>query len=289
MTALALLLTVPLSLVYLVVCYTDETGPVHIDALARTHLPAWRARTALAHAMRAPHRSRETPGGARMYFEDRVDAGRRLARLLLARGYTGEDTVVLGLPRGGVTVAFQVAEALGAPLDVWVVRKVGTPHHKELGLGAVAEGGIAYLDRDLIAARGRRGVRRAAARRAQGRRGEGTRGPLPGRGRAPQLPGRTVILVDDGIATGGTVRAALQSLRSRRPGRIVLAVPLAGDNVLEELQPLVEDLVCVLPVAELEAVGQAYADFPQVPDADVVALLARARARGQGLPLEPGA
>ncbi|RKH14106.1 phosphoribosyltransferase [Corallococcus sp. CA053C] len=224
-----------------------------------------------------------------MYFEDRIDAGRRLARLLLARGYTGEDTIVLGLPRGGVPVASEVAEALGAPLDVWVVRKVGTPHHEELGLGAVAEGGIAYLDRDLMR---RVGVAEPVARRIVLRKAAEVKERVArfrGGAAPPELQGRTVILVDDGIATGGTVRAALQSLRSRRPGRIVLAVPLAGDDVLEELQPLVEDLVCVLPMPDLEAVGQAYVDFPQVPDADVVDLLARARARGQGLPLEHGA
>lgn len=224
-----------------------------------------------------------------MYFEDRTDAGQRLARLLLARGYTGGDTVVLGLPRGGVPVAFEVAQALGAPLDVWVVRKVGTPHHEELGLGAVAEGGIAFLDRDLMRSMGvpesvarRLVLRKAAEVKERVARFRGGAAP-------PDLRGRTVILVDDGIATGGTVRAALQSLRSRRPGRIVLAVPLASEDVLDELQPLAEDLVCVLPVPGLEAVGQHYADFPQVPDADVVELLARAREAGADMPLGHGA
>ncbi|RKH33474.1 phosphoribosyltransferase, partial [Corallococcus sicarius] len=221
-----------------------------------------------------------------MYFEDRVDAGRRLARLLIARGYRAEDTIVLGLPRGGVPVAAEVAEALGAPLDVWVVRKVGAPRNEELGLGAVAEGGIAFLDREMMA---RMGVVESVARRLVQRKGAEVKervarfrnGAAP-----PDLRGRTVILVDDGIATGATVRAAIQSLRVRRPGRIVLAVPLAADEVLEELQPLVEDLACLLPVPDLEAVSQQYADFPQVPDRDVMALLARARARVQdeGLP-----
>ncbi|RKH49299.1 phosphoribosyltransferase [Corallococcus llansteffanensis] len=226
-----------------------------------------------------------------MYFEDRVDAGRRLARLLLARGYTGEDTIVLGLPRGGVTVASEVADALGAPLDVWVVRKVGTPHDEELGLGAVAEGGIAFLDRKMLA---RMGVPEAVARRLVKRKAMEVKERVArfrGGAAPPELWGRTVIVVDDGIATGGTMRASLQSLRERRPGLIVLAVPVAGEEILEELRPLVEDLVCVLPTSDLEAVGQWYASFPQVPDEDVVALLARARARAQGggLPLGHGA
>ena len=238
----------------------DGTGPGH------AHTPSFQG---------------TLPERGTMYFEDRVDAGRRLARLLLAQGYTAEDTVVLGLPRGGVPVAAEVAQALGAPLDVWVVRKVGTPHEEELGLGAVAEGGIAFLDRNLMR---RVGVTEAVARRLVQRKAAEVKARVA-RFRAgaapPELRGKTVLLVDDGIATGGTVRAAIQSLRIRRPRRIVLAVPVAGDDILEELQPLVEGLVCVLPLPELDAVGQSYADFPQVPDDDVMALLERARARTQ--------
>lgn len=219
-----------------------------------------------------------------MYFEDRVDAGRRLAEQLLERGYMGEDTLVLGLPRGGVPVAYEVSSALGAPLDVWVVRKVGAPGFQELGLGAVAEGGIAFLNRELMEEVGateeevRETVLRKGAevneRVARFRHGA----------QAPALEGKVVILVDDGIATGGTMRAAIQALRLRHPGRIVLAVPVAATQSLEELQPLVDDVVCVFPTPALYAIGQWYADFHQVPDDDVVDLLERARLNHRGRP-----
>jgi putative phosphoribosyl transferase len=226
-----------------------------------------------------------------MYFEDRVDAGRRLAELLLEHGYSGEDTLVMGLPRGGVPVAYEVASALGTPLDVWVVRKVGAPGFQELGLGAVAEGGIAYLNRELMEEVGateeevRETVRRKSAevneRVARYRQG------AP----APALEGKVVILVDDGIATGGTFRAAIQALRLRHPGRIVLAVPVAASQALAELRPLVDDAVCVFPTPALYAIGQWYSDFHQVPDDDVVDLLEQARLnlrpRWPGPPIEP--
>ncbi|NPC79127.1 phosphoribosyltransferase, partial [Pyxidicoccus fallax] len=209
-----------------------------------------------------------------MYFEDRVDAGRRLALQLLERGYTGEETVVLGLPRGGVPVAYEVALALGAPLDVWVVRKVGAPGYEELGLGAVAEGGVAFLNRELMDEMGvteddlREIVRRKAgevdARVARFRQGA----------EPPWLEGKRVILVDDGIATGGTIRAAIRALRARRPGRIVLAVPVAAAETLTELESQVDDVVCVSPARSLHAIGQWYVDFRQVPDEEVVELLA---------------
>ncbi|MCY1023899.1 phosphoribosyltransferase [Pyxidicoccus sp. MSG2] len=226
-----------------------------------------------------------------MYFEDRVDAGRRLAELLLEHGYSGEDTLVLGLPRGGVPVAYEVASALGTPLDVWVVRKVGAPGFQELGLGAVAEGGIAYLNRELMEEVGateeevRDTVRRKSAevneRVVRYRQGA----------RAPAVEGKVVILVDDGIATGGTFRAAIQALRLRHPGRIVLAVPVAASQALAELQPLVDDAVCVFPTPALYAIGQWYSDFHQVPDDDVVDLLEQARlnlrSRRPSPPIEP--
>ncbi|WP_233595286.1 MULTISPECIES: phosphoribosyltransferase [Corallococcus] len=216
---------------------------------------------------------------APLYFEDRVDAGRQLAQALLARGYTAEDTLVLGLPRGGVSVAYEVAEALGAPLDIWVVRKVGAPNYQELGLGAVAEGGITYLDRERMA---RMSVSEATARRLVQRKAAEVKERVArfrGGDAPPDVQGKTVILVDDGIATGGTVRAALQSLRMRRPGRIVLAVPVAGNEILEELRPMVEDLVCVLARPDLDSIGQWYASFPQVPDEDVKRLMNEARAQ----------
>lgn len=223
-----------------------------------------------------------------MYFEDRVDAGRRLALLLRERGYGGENTLVLGLPRGGVRVAYEVAEALGAPLDVWVVRKVGAPGYPELGLGAVAEGGIAFLNQELMEEVGvteddLRDAIRHKATEVDARVARFRQGAEP-----PQLEGKTLILVDDGIATGGTVRAAIQALQARRPGRIVLAVPVAATQTLAELRPSVDDLVCVFATPALYAIGQWYADFRQVSDEEVVELLARARSTfGRGKPSAP--
>lgn len=212
-----------------------------------------------------------------MSFEDRVDAGRRLAQLLRERGYTGEGTLVLALPRGGVPVAFEVATALGAPLDVWVVRKVGVPGYEELGLGAVAEGGVAFVNRRLMDEVGvteadlqglvRQKTDEVKVRVARFRQGIG----------APRIEGQRIILVDDGIATGGTVRAAIQALRMHRPGSIILAVPVAASQTLAELAPLADDVVCVLSTPSLYAIGQWYADFQQVPDEAVATLLAQAR------------
>ena len=210
-----------------------------------------------------------------MRFRDRTDAGRQLAALL--RKYRGESPLVLGLPRGGVPVAYQVARMLGAPLDVWVVRKVGAPGQPELGVGAVAEGGALFLDRGMMRSLGvsetevlqtaEREADEVAARIAR------FRGPHP----APNLEGRTVILVDDGVATGGTVRAALRALRERRPRRLVLAVPVGAVESLESLRAEVDDIVCAHPAEFMMAVGEFYDDFSQTPDAEVQELLAQAR------------
>lgn len=209
-----------------------------------------------------------------MRFLNREDAGRQLARILTE--YKRDNPLVLGLPRGGVPVAAAVAAGLEAPLDVWVVRKVGAPAFPELGLGAVAEGGIVYLNPDVIAQTGasdieiRDIVREQSAEVA--RRVRMFRGDRP----APALAGRTIILIDDGIATGGTVRAAVQALRVARPKKIVLAVPVAATQSLDEIAPLVEDIVCLYATPELYAVGAWYDDFHQVPDDVVVRLLAEA-------------
>jgi putative phosphoribosyl transferase len=211
-----------------------------------------------------------------MRFSDREEAGRQLASRLL--GYKDEAPIVLGLPRGGVPVAYEVAKALGAPLDLWVVRKVGAPGFQEYGLGAVAEGGIVYLNSEAVEEVGaspsevREIVLRKTADVAE--RAQRLRGGQP----PPRVEGRTVILVDDGIATGGTVRAAIQSLRCARPRRIVLAVPVAASQALEELQELADDIVCVLDTPSLYAIGAWYENFQQVPDEEVVRLLERARA-----------
>jgi len=217
-----------------------------------------------------------------MRFRDRRDAGRQLADLLMA--YRGEAPLVLGLPRGGVPVAFEVARRLGAPLDVWVVRKVGAPGQPELGLGAVAEGGALFLDRGMMRSLGfsETVVLQTAEREAEevSHRIACFRGPHP----PPIIGGRTVILVDDGVATGGTVRAAIRALRERRPRKLVLAVPVGAVESLDSLRPEVDDLVCVHPAEFMMAVGEFYDDFSQTPDEEVRHLLARVREerRGQG-------
>jgi putative phosphoribosyl transferase len=213
-----------------------------------------------------------------MRFQDRREAGRQLAALLME--YQDEAPRVLGLPRGGVPVAYEIARRLRAPLDVWVVRKVGAPGHPELGLGAVAEGGALFLDREMMRSLGysEAEVMRVAERetREVSHRIERFRGPHP----APDLHGRTVILVDDGVATGGTVRAAIRALRERRPGKIILAVPVGAMESLESLRPEVDELVCVHPARFMRAVGEFYEDFSQTPDSEVRTLLARAREQG---------
>ena len=210
-----------------------------------------------------------------MFFRDRTDAGRQLAEQL--HGSREERPLVLALPRGGVPVGAEVARALDAPLDVWVVRKVGVPWAPELGVGAVAEGGVLFLDpeglaRVGISAEDLQDVVHAQRREVQERVSRYRRGHP-----APRLAGRALILVDDGIATGGTVHAALQALRARRPGRIVLAVPVAATQSLELLAPLVDELVCVQPPARLRSIGDWYEDFREVSDDEVVRLLSQDR------------
>ncbi|HEY3451572.1 MAG TPA: phosphoribosyltransferase family protein [Myxococcales bacterium] len=215
-----------------------------------------------------------------MPFSDRADAGRQLADLL--RPYASEAPLVLGLPRGGVAVAYEVARALNAPLDVWVVRKVGAPHAPELGLGAVAEGGVVYLDQEVISGVGAsEEVVEEIVRRKQGEVRERV-ALFRGRRPPPQVEGRVVILVDDGIATGGTAKAAAQALRAAGAREIVLAVPVASTEALEQLQPLVDAVVCVEPRDVLFAIGAWYDDFQQVEDEEVQRLLEAARgARAQ--------
>ncbi|WP_240646081.1 phosphoribosyltransferase family protein [Georgenia sp. SYP-B2076] len=202
-------------------------------------------------------------------FRDRVDAGRLLGRRLAVAGLG--DVVVAGLPRGGVPVAAEVARALGAPLDVVVVRKIGVPWQPEVAMGAVGEAGVLVVN-PHIAARvpGDRLDELAAIESAEvERRVEAWRGGGEGEG----VAGRTVVLVDDGIATGATVRAAIAVLRARAVARIVLAVPVAPREAVEDLRPLVDDLVCLLAPDRLYAVGAWYEDFRQVADGEVRALL----------------
>jgi putative phosphoribosyl transferase len=190
--------------------------------------------------------------------------------------YAGTDPIVLGLPRGGVPVADEVARVLGGILDVWVVRKPGVPFQPELGMGAIAEGPAVVLDRlmvrelevsrtDLfdVAQREMNEVRRRVERFRGGR-------------ATPELRGRVVILVDDGIATGGTMRAAIRAVGKRRPARLILAVPVASPDVITALAQQVDEVVCLYQPHPLFAVGLWYDDFRQVPDEEVARILARA-------------
>lgn len=212
----------------------------------------------------------------RTRFHDRTDAGRELAtRLAHLRG---QDVIVLGLPRGGLPVAYEVAHALHAPLDVLNVRKLGVPWHEELAMGAIATGGVRVLNDDVIRSTGVGSDEIEEATAAQ-RLELDRREQLYREGRsAPVLRGRTVVLVDDGIATGATIRAAIDAVRAQQPARIVLAVPVAQISVAAELARKVDQLVCTVTPANLYAIGLWYERFPQLEDDDVRRILARARA-----------
>lgn len=213
--------------------------------------------------------------GASRLFRDRVDAGKQLAASLLS--YRDASPLVLGLPRGGVPLAYEVARALGAPLDVCVVRKIGAPFQPELGIGAVAEDHALYLDRDLVE---RVGVSsRELEMLVAKKKAEVEERVRRFRRGAPALEvrGKTVLVIDDGIATGGTARAALQSLRTRGAGRIVLAVPVGATHSLQELAAIADEVVCPHPERSFYAVGLWYDDFTATTDDDVVELLDRAR------------
>ena len=207
-------------------------------------------------------------------FSDRTEAGRLLAAEL-ARFRGREDVVVLGLPRGGVPVAFEVATALTAPLDVFVVRKLGVPGHEELAFGAIASGGARVLNEEVVEGAGIAESIIASVTAAQEE--ELRRRELAYRGnRAPlDVTGRTVILVDDGIATGATVRAAVQALRQRGAARVVVAVPVAAPTSCARLGPEVDDLVCLRQPDPFYAVGLWYDDFSETSDDEVRELLER--------------
>ncbi len=210
-------------------------------------------------------------------FDDRAQAGRLLGEALRDRGFG--EAVVLALPRGGVPVAAEVAHALHAPLDLLLVRKVGAPGNPELAVGAVAEGTppAIVIDDETLAWSGEDASYVTQAADAQLAEIERRRRVyLHGASRVP-VAGRTVVLVDDGIATGTTVRAALKALRARRPARIVLAVPVAPPDTVLELRPLVEEIVCLQQPLHFGGVGAHYEDFHQVSDEEVVALLDAAR------------
>ena len=213
-----------------------------------------------------------------MIFRDRTDAGRQLAgRLAMYAGRA--DAVVLALPRGGVPVGLAVAEALGLPLDLFLVRKLGAPAQPELAMGAVASGGVRVLNQEVIEQLGipPEIIEREAAREE---RELERRQQLYREGRSPApVEGRVCILVDDGLATGSSRRAAARALRLQRPARVVIAVPVGAAFTWEELRGEVDELVCVDTPEPFFAVGQWYDDFSQTSDDEVGALLRRSAAR----------
>ncbi|MGW3496177.1 phosphoribosyltransferase family protein [Streptomyces sp. NPDC001020] len=215
-----------------------------------------------------------------MFFMDRLEAGHRLgARLGNLRG---EDVVVLGLPRGGVPVAAQVAEALGAPLDVCLVRKLGVPFQPELGMGAIGEDGVRVIN-DVVVRDARVTPEELAQVEDREREVMERRSRLYRGSRTPVgIAGRTVVVVDDGVATGSTARAACRIARARGAARIVLAVPVAPQDWTERLGGDADELVCLETPRDFYAIGQFYADFSQVDDEEVAACLERATGRPHG-------
>ena len=211
------------------------------------------------------------------HFSDRREAGRALARRL-AQYAKLPDTIVLGLPRGGVPVAYEVARALRLPLDVFVVRKLGVPGHEEFAMGAVASGGIRVMNERVVLGLGIPDavVEVVAAREAKEleRRERLYRGARP----PPDLSNSTVIVVDDGLATGSTMKAALAALRVEQASRIVVAVPVAAEEACEGLRNEADEVVCVGTPEPFHAVGVWYANFGQTTDEEVTALLADAAA-----------
>ncbi|GAA1957793.1 phosphoribosyltransferase [Kitasatospora viridis] len=210
-------------------------------------------------------------------FRDRAEAGRLLGKRVAS--WAADQPIVIGLPRGGVPVAFEVARALGAPLDILVVRKIGAPGQPELALGAVGEGGIRLFNHDIVSALGVSAERLEQLATATSAEVAERTGRLRGDRPPLEVAGRSVVVVDDGIATGATVRAALAVLRRREVAELMLAVPVTAPEALRVLGPLADDLVCLSAPPAFMAVGQYYEDFDQTTDQEVRRLLATAGER----------
>lgn len=208
-----------------------------------------------------------------MRFHDRTDAGRRLAEQVVALNLV--DPIVLALPRGGVPVAAEVASALDAPLEVFVARKIGAPRQPEFGMGAIAEGDVVVVNEEAVRMLDVPPAKFDAV--VERERGELQRRVRLYRGdrSLPELTGREVVLVDDGLATGVTAEASLRALRMQDPARLVLAVPVCTPDTADRLRAIADDVVSVVSTEHVSAVGQWYADFSQVSDNTVVRLLRR--------------
>jgi len=219
----------------------------------------------------------------RVVFRDRAEAGVALASIL-TRFARRDDVVVLALPRGGVPVGYEVARSLEVPLDVFLVRKLGVPGREELAMGAIASGGVRVLNDRLVRAYG---IPDAAVERIAEAEGQ----ELERRERAyregrppPEVGGKLVVLVDDGVATGSTMRAAVAAVRRLGPGSVVVGVPTAPPSTCEELSRVADEVVCVSTPPRFRAVGLSYEEFPQVSDEEVRQLLRQARHPGGSEP-----